>query len=57
MVDTQTPSPVSAKRKLLEREAECRRMSNLPSLPVERRREFEIMADHWAQLAETITEE
>jgi hypothetical protein len=56
-MDAQTPSFVSAKRQLLEREAECRHMSTLPSLKPERRREFEKMAEYWAQLAETITEQ
>jgi hypothetical protein len=56
-MDAQTPSIASAKRQLLERQAECRHMSTLRSLPAERRREFEKMADRWARLAEAMTEE
>ena len=52
----QTPSLLSAKRQLLEKENECRRMSTLPSLTPERRLEFERAADYWARLAEAETE-
>jgi hypothetical protein len=52
-----SPPLVNAKQQLLEREAECRHMSTLPTLSPERRREFEKMADRWAQLAAAITEQ
>jgi hypothetical protein len=53
---TQTPLLLSAKQQLLEKEAECRRMSILPSLTPERRTEFKNLADYWARLAEAEAE-
>jgi len=57
MTNAQIPSIASAKLQLLEKETECREMSTLPTLPVERRREFEKMADHSARVAEAIIED
>ncbi len=53
---TQTLSLLSAKQQLLEKEAECRRMSTLLSLTAGRRLEFKRMADYWARLAEAEAE-
>lgn len=56
-MDTKVPSFASAKQQFLEKAAECKHMSTLLSLPVERQLEFEKMAAHWAKLAETIAED
>jgi hypothetical protein len=55
-MNTEISSLLSAKQQLLEREAECRRMSALPTLTPEPRTEFKKMADYRAQLAEAVDE-
>ena len=55
-MSTPISSLLSTKQQLLEKEAECRRMSTLASLTHGRQMEFGRLADHWAQLAKAETQ-